>query len=419
MLRVSYAQTKFREFLGVCGLKVDVSFLRVIRPAKRCVIVTIFFLVVYALPGLAQPRKALTLNNISDLIKSGATPNRIARLVEENGVGFELDDRALQRLKQDGANETVLSAVKKMSARYAEKQQQIKRQQEEARLKREEEVKRRADEEKRSRAEVEREKPSKKPIETLPILSAGEAFRDRLKNGGEGPEMVVVPPGSFRMGSLQGSDFNRPVHGVQIQKPFAIGRYEVTFDEYDQFAIATGRSLPKDGGWGRGRRPVINVSWQDAVEYSKWLSEQTGKRYRLPTEAEWEYAARAGTGTAYWWGNEGWKSGMANCNNCGSQWDNKQTSPVGSFKPNPFGLYDTAGNVYEWVLDLWQYSYLGAPTDGSAWEQKNRDNVGPKRVRRGGSWRSYPEDSRVFHREGVGASDRGHNLGFRLVQDLD
>ncbi len=165
----------------------------------------------------------------------------------------------------------------------------------------------------------------------------------------EGPTMVEIPAGSFRMGDLQGDGDpdEVPVHIVRIQKPFAIGRYEVTFDEYDQFASVTKRKLPNDRGWGRGRRPVINISWQDAVEYTKWLSEQTGKRYRLPTEAEWEYAARGGKETTYWWGKDLLK-GTANCNGCGSQWDGEQTAPVGSFKPNPFGLYDTAGNVWEW-----------------------------------------------------------------------
>ncbi len=401
--------------------------MRAIRATKRCVIPTILFLVVYAFPGLAQPRKVLTLNNISELIKNGVTPNRIARLVEENGVGFELDDRALQRLKQDGADETVLSAVKKMSARYAEKQQQqLKRQQEqEARLKREQEAKRReedtrkADEEKRRQAELKQEKPSQKPIETPSILSAGKVFRDRLANGREGPEMVVAPAGSFRMGDVQGggSRAEIPVRTVNIQKPFAIGRYEMTFDEYDQFAEATNRPLPNDFGWGRGRRPVINVSWQDAVAYAKWLSEQTGKRYRLPTEAEWEYAARGGKETAYWWGKDLGK-GMANCDRCGSQWDHKQTAPVGSFKPNPFGLYDTAGNVSEWVEDCWHIDYNGAPGDGSAWKEKG-GGICDRRMMRGGSFVNGPEVLRASYRIDNLAGYRYDLIGFRLARDLD
>jgi formylglycine-generating enzyme required for sulfatase activity len=195
--------------------------------------------------------------------------------------------------------------------------------------------------------------------------SVGKTFRDRLKSGTEGPEMVVVPAGSFQMGNVEGGGEKdeTPVHAVTIQKPFAIGRYEGTFDEYDQFAKATNRKLPADQGWGRGHRPVINVSWEDVNAYVKWLSEQTGKRYRLPTEADWEYAARAGKETAYWWGNDFIK-GMANCNGCGSQWDNKQTAPVGSFKPNALGLYDTAGNVWEWVEDCYHELPVPLRMDG-------------------------------------------------------
>src|SRR5438874_738666 len=152
--------------------------------------------------------------------------------------------------------------------------------------------------------------------------------------------MVSIPRVKFRMRDIQGSGDadERPVHLVLIPRPFAMGRYEVTFEEYDVFARATGREQLADRGWGRGHRPVINVSWEDAVAYAKWLSQQTGKRYRLPTEAEWEYAARVGTETAYWWGNEVGKN-RANCDGYGgSQWDNKQTAPVGSFQPNPWGL---------------------------------------------------------------------------------
>ena len=184
------------------------------------------------------------------------------------------------------------------------------------------------------------------------ITAPGKVFRDRLKSGGEGPEMVVVPVGSFQMGQGGAEKDEVPVRSVRIQKSFAIGRYEVTFDEYDQFVKAKNLEFPSDEGWGRGRRPVINVSWYEAVEYAKWLSEQTGKRYRLPTEAEREYAARGGKQTSYWWGND-FLEGMANCKDCGSQWD-KKTAPVGSFKPNPFGLYDTAGNVWEWPSALQQ-----------------------------------------------------------------
>ena len=197
-------------------------------------------------------------------------------------------------------------------------------------------------------------------------------FQDDLKDGGKGPAMLPISPGSFLMGSPE-DEKNRykdesPQHSVTIPKPFAIGRDEVSFDEYDRFAQATGKPLPKDQGWGRGRgsRPVINVTWQDAQDYAAWLSGQTGQAYRLPTEAEWEYAARAGTATAYWWGDELGKN-HANGGGGGSEWDGKQTAPVGSFPANPWGLRDTAGNVYEWVEDCWHDNYRGAPDDGRAW----------------------------------------------------
>jgi formylglycine-generating enzyme required for sulfatase activity len=204
---------------------------------------------------------------------------------------------------------------------------------------------------------------------------------------------------------------------VRIIRPFAVGRYEVTFQEYDRFARATGRELPRDEDWGRGRQPAINVSWEEAVEYTKWLSEQTGKRYRLPTEAEWEYAAGGGTETEYWWGNE-MKAGMANCEDGDSRWGGKQTSPVGSFQPNPFGLYDTAGNVFEWVEDCWHEDYTGAPTDGSAWLDANGGNCG-QRVIRGGSWNDPREDLPASYRNWDDADNRVLNIGFRLAQDID
>ena len=260
---------------------------------------------------------------------------------------------------------------------------------------------------------------NEKPIFTQTVMSAAKVFRDPFKSGGEAPEMIVVPGGSFKMGDVHGGGHKNdvPVHTVTIQKPFAIGRYEVTFGEYDQFAKATNRKLPDDQGWGRGRRPVIKVSWEDANAYAKWLSEQTGKRYRLPTEAEWEYAARAGKETNYWWGNDLIK-GIANCNGCGSQWDSKQTAPVGSFKPNAFGLHDTAGNVWEWVEDCRHDEYKGAPTDGGAWLEESGGQC-DQRVIRGGSWDSKPEYLRSATRLGTIADDRDNLIGFRLAQDTN
>jgi formylglycine-generating enzyme required for sulfatase activity len=253
------------------------------------------------------------------------------------------------------------------------------------------------------------------PIQRLLNAPLSAIFRDILKDGSQGPEMVVIPAGRFRMGDIQGGGYKdeKPVHGVTMARSFAMGRFPVTFAEYDPFAEATERAPPNDAGWGRGNRPVINVSWEDALAYAEWLSEQTGKSYRLPTEAEWEYAARAGSDTGYWWGKEIGHN-RANCAICGSEWDGKQTAPAGSFEPNPFGLYDTAGNVWEWVQDCWSESYERAPTDGSAWLS---DDCG-LRVMRGGSWHNGPQWVRSPHRSWFYPFWPSNDLGFRLAQDL-
>ena len=229
------------------------------------------------------------------------------------------------------------------------------------------------------------------------------------------PEMVEIPGGSFRMGCLSGPDCDddeHPVHEVRVEA-FELGKYEVTFEEYDRFTAATGREPADNEGWGRGRRPVINVSWEDAVAYTKWLSGQTGERYRLPTEAEWEYAARAGSVTAYSWGNE-IGSNRANCDDCGSQWDGGQTAPVGSFGANSWGLYDMHGNVWEWVQDCWNESYQGAPANGSAWESGDCT----QRVLRGGSWVSDPRDLRSAYRYRFTSTFRNFDIGFRVARTI-
>ncbi|WP_298269128.1 formylglycine-generating enzyme family protein [Geobacter sp.] len=254
--------------------------------------------------------------------------------------------------------------------------------------------------------------------------TAGSSFRDRLKSGGAGPEMVGIPAGRFRMGAIfgGGDPDEKPVHEVTIPRPFAMGRYEVTFAEYDRFCEATGREKPKDGrrwfgplsrNWGRGSKPMMNVTWEDAVAYTRWLSEQTGHRYRLPSEAEWEYAARGGKDTPYWWGGTVGEK-RANCKGCGSRWDNRQTALVGSFAANPYGLFDTAGNVWEWCLDTWHESYAGAPADGNPWLGGDDS----RRVQRGGSFGSKPRYVRSSAR-GRGAPDGQYvYLGFRVVREL-
>jgi len=169
--------------------------------------------------------------------------------------------------------------------------------------------------------------------------------------------------------------------------------------------------MPADAGWGRGNRPVINVSWNDTQQYISWLNRKTGKQYRLPTEAEWEYAARAGTTTAYYWSPDV-GSNHANCNRCGSRWDNRETSPVGAFDPNRFGLYDMAGNVLQWTQDCYNDSYIGAPSDGSAWASGDCG----RRVLRGGSWDLGPRDVRVAYRFRYGATFAYNLIGFRLAR---
>ncbi|MEW8338493.1 MAG: SUMF1/EgtB/PvdO family nonheme iron enzyme [Candidatus Thiodiazotropha taylori] len=236
------------------------------------------------------------------------------------------------------------------------------------------------------------------------------------------PEMVLIPGGEFEMGSNPEKDSEadndeQPPHRVEI-KPFYLGKYEVTFAEYMAFADTTGCELPGDEDWGRDRRPVINVSWEDAVAYVEWLSQQTGKHYRLPTEAEWEYAARAGSTTKYSWGDVINQDGKvwANCYDCGSQWDGEQTAPVDSFAANAFGLYDMVGNVWEWTQDCWHDDYRNAPSDGSAWLESKQGNCNA-RVIRGGAWGSIPRVLRSASRNWFNPDVRFSNLGFRLAQD--
>ena len=257
---------------------------------------------------------------------------------------------------------------------------------------------------------------------TAAATAEGGVFRDPLKDGGEGPEMVVLPAGRFQMGDLSadrsGDSDERGSRAVTIGRPIAMGRYEVTFAEYQRFATAAGVEIPKTKqNWGRGRRPVINVSWNDARDYAQWLSVQTGKSYRLPTEAEWEYAARAGTSTRYSWGDEIGRN-RANCGGCGSKWDWEKTAPVGNFAANVFGLHDMHGNVWEWVEDCWHDNYRGAPSDASAWTA-GCDGPSRRAVVRGGSWYDLKQDLRSASRSALRPGNRTSYVGFRLVQDLN
>ncbi|MCP4695933.1 MAG: SUMF1/EgtB/PvdO family nonheme iron enzyme [Gammaproteobacteria bacterium] len=254
------------------------------------------------------------------------------------------------------------------------------------------------------------------PVNTYSQISSAaqtqpvqDIFQDRLKNGSLGPKMKVIQAGTFRMGDIQGKgyDSEKPVHSVTLSQ-FSIGVYEVTFAEYDRFVEAAGRKKPSDSRWGRGDRPVINVSWHDATAYAKWLGGQTGHEYRLPTEAEWEYAARAGSETAYYFGNGASGLGEYAWYQANS---GKKMHPVGGKLSNAWGLYDMHGNVWEWVQD-WHGDYSSeALTDPSG------PGAGSARVLRGGSWGGDADDCRSAYRGyWYGPGNRDGNTGFRLAR---
>ena len=253
--------------------------------------------------------------------------------------------------------------------------------------------------------------------EGRPIYKVGDIIQDCP----ECPQMVYIPTGSFYMGDIQGGGYpyEKPVHRVSV-KAFLMSATEVTFNQWDACVTAGGcddsgpRSARGNNGWGRGARPVIEVSWEDAQQYVKWISAKTGEQYRLPSEAEWEYAARAGSETKYSWGNS-IGNNKANCGGCGSRWDDSKTAPVGSFAANAFGLYDMHGNVWEWTQDCWNGSYKGAPSDGTAWLSGECSRL----VLRGGSWNFDPYNLRSAYRTGFTTGSRYNNVGFRLARTLD
>jgi len=226
-----------------------------------------------------------------------------------------------------------------------------------------------------------------------------------------GMQFVYIKPGRFVMGS-PGSESNRypdeKQHEVQIKSGFWMGKYEVTFEQYDFFAKHSHHARPLDEGWGRGKRPVMNVKWYEAAEFAKWLSRKSGHHYRLSTEAEWEYAARAGTTTAYSWGDNpadfptyAWNSSNAN----------KRTHPVGLKKSNPWGLYDMHGNVWEWTASTYAEEYDGSELKGSDFKSRALRSV------RGGAWYFYPKGMRSADRRIYSPWLHWSYIGFRLVRD--
>jgi formylglycine-generating enzyme required for sulfatase activity len=231
------------------------------------------------------------------------------------------------------------------------------------------------------------------------------------------PDLVMLPAGEFMMGSPDGEEGGdeeeRPQHRVTIGQLFALGRFPVTFAEYDRFCEAKRREKPGDEGWGRGRRPVINVRWEDARAYMAWLSQETGRAYRLPSEAEWEYACRAGTTTRYSFGDaitprdaNYYDSGLG------------LTSEVGTYPSNHWGLHDMHGNVWEWVEDDWHENYRGAPTDGSAWKGPGSSSSPRLCVLRGGSWSGDSRLCRSAFRYGYRTVARNGSVGFRVARTL-
>jgi len=240
-------------------------------------------------------------------------------------------------------------------------------------------------------------------------------FRDPLPTGSFGPDMVVLSAGEFIMGdsSGDGNDNEKPAHPVFFKYKFALSRYEVTFAQYDVFASQTGRKLPDDEGWGRGNQPVINVTWREARAYSRWLAEETQLDYRLPTEAEWEYAARAGTTTNYWWGDQN-IPGYSHCTDCGNPLGGKKPLAVGSLEPNPWGLYDLNGNVDEWVMDCYTENYQNAKADGTPYQIPGCKN----RSMRGGSWFDIKRITRSTSRYRHPPDSRRNSWGFRVALPL-
>jgi formylglycine-generating enzyme required for sulfatase activity len=259
--------------------------------------------------------------------------------------------------------------------------------------------------------------PAPAPVATTPktpdksaanVPAAGES-----KDCATCPVMVSLPAGSFTMGSNAGDISERPPHRVTIGAPFAIGKYDVTVEQWN--ACVAANACPKLSGENgpATNAPARDLSWDEVQQYIKWLSKVTGKPYRLPTESEWEYAARGGTATTYWWGEQ-MRKGNSNCKGCGDPWHDERPENVGTFAANPYGLYDMGGNVWQWVSDCWHSSYKDAPADGRAWDSAGCD----MRVIRGGSWREGADYMLASTRFKYSQSVRQSQNGFRVAKDL-
>jgi formylglycine-generating enzyme required for sulfatase activity len=253
-------------------------------------------------------------------------------------------------------------------------------------------------------------------IQLEQITAASEVGLTKFfRDAPDTPEMVVIPAGSYRMGEVSKK------HKVTIARPFAVGKYPITVAEWMRFVVSGETTYsPANNGWAGDNLPVTNVNFIHVQSYVRWLSANTGKTYRLLTEAEWEYACRGGSVTEYYWGDELGKNNC-NCQDSKSEWSCKRASPVGSFAPNAFGLHDMLGNVWEWVEDTWHDTYNGAPADGTAWSSGGAISTLSNqewRVLRGGSWVIDPRDARSAVRFMSDQSSRNSYTGFRVARTL-
>jgi len=247
-----------------------------------------------------------------------------------------------------------------------------------------------------------------------------EYLQDKLKNNELAPKLVIIPKGVGTVGNDDFSPFKNeaPAHKVIVTKEYALGVTEVTFAQYDQFCQTSKIKCPSDEGWGRDNQPVINVDWHDAVAYTEWLSKQTGYTYRLPSEAEWEFAARAGQNTKFWWGNN-YIQGLDHCDRdmggCPKGSDLGQAWQVAILTANPFGLYDMTSNVGEWVLDCASVNHINA----NETMQPNLLNGCPDKISKGGDWQTAQPYVQHSSRAVLAKNDTFSALGFRVLREIN
>ena len=383
-----------------------------------------------SIPALGQEQEEVLTNaDIISLSDAGVPPEAIVIKIESTRADFDTTVEQLVALSVAGVDASVVAAMTRKDSADPEPPDPAAQQETPAPAEAGERPEPIEQEDASARAAPsDAASPAAEPVSPATRVAAfrpGVLFADTMASGGLGPEMVVIPAGRFRMGCVTRRDCfrdERPVHLVAFSEPFAVSRYAITFEEYDRFS---GPGRVSDGDWGRGRRPVINVSWDQAGEYAAWLSRETGRKYRLLTEAEWEYAARAGSDRKYHFGDEIEQlCRYANHADAGTdyEWRNtlcadgtgKQTAVVGSYAPNAFGLYDMHGNVWEWVQDCWNDHYRRAPRNGQAWLEGDCS----KRVVRGGSFGYEAASLRSAYRASIEPRIRNNDIGFRIARDL-